>query len=132
MARIRGNTCAPLYGQGSGRNSGSAPVSLSPCGQAAVLHAQSDGAQLESLGQGQNDGIGAHAVVAGKVLGHVEDHHAELFLRPGHIGAPVGHLSGGVLHDLGVAAENGDLPGVGIQHRAAGEERMGMWQSKMY
>ena len=57
-----------------------------------------------------------------EVLGHAEDHHVELLLRPGHIGALVGDLPGLRLHHLGVAGVDGDLAGVGVQHRVAAEE----------
>ena len=75
-------------------------------------------------GQGLHhlDGVGAHAVAVVEVLGHTKDHHIVLFLRPGHIGPLVGHLPAEGHHIPGVAGEDGDLPGEGVQNRVAAEE----------
>ena len=77
-------------------------------------------------GQGLHhlDGVGSHARAVVEVLGHPEHHHVILLPGVGHIGALVGHLPALGLHLGGIAGENGDLPGIGVQHRVAAEEGM--------
>ena len=70
------------------------------------------------------DGVGAHAIAVVEVLGHTEDQNIVLLLSPGYISTLVGDLPGYGHHLLGVAGVDGDLAGVGIQHRVAAEEGM--------
>ncbi len=68
--------------------------------------------------------VSAHAVAVMEVLRHTENHYIIFFLRPGYICALVGDLPGGGHHFGRIAAENGDLAGISIQHRITAEEGM--------
>ena len=91
---------------------------------AVVLHDPLVANNLRGQGLHHLDGVGAHAVAVVEVLGHTEDHDIVLFLGEGDISTLVGTFPGNGLHDLGIAGENGNLAGVGVQHRVAAEEGM--------
>ena len=70
------------------------------------------------------DGVGAHAHTVVEVLGHTEDHDIVLLFSEGNVGTLVGNFPAQGLHNLGVAGEDGDLTGLGVQNSVAAEEGM--------
>ena len=91
---------------------------------AVVLHHPLVANDLGGQGLHHLDGVGTHAVAVMEILGHAEDHHVVLLLGKGHIGALVGDFPALGHHHRGIAGVDGNLAGVGIQHRVAAEEGM--------
>ena len=89
---------------------------------AVLLHHALVADDLGAEGLHHLDGVGAHAVAVVEVLRHAEHHDVVLLLGIGDVGALVGDLPAGRLHDGRVAAEDGYLAGVGVEHCVAAEE----------
>ena len=89
---------------------------------AAIAHHPLMADNLRGKRLHEHDGVGAHPVAVVEGLGHTEDQHVVFFLRPGDVGAPVGHLPTERLDRRRIAGKNRYLPGIAVEHRIAAEK----------